>query len=138
MPDILNKSKTRIFLTKPKPHTLAVKIGKILQNDYSSDKLIKVRREVISKVKCELETVTVTSKGQITIPADLRRRLEITKGTKLILIREGKAFKMIPVPKLSQLAGIDKEVFKGRKPSEELEKMRKEWTREFEERLEES
>lgn len=84
-----------------------------------------------------METVTVTTKGQITIPADLRRKLEITEGTKLIVIHEGKALKMIPVPKLSQLAGIDKEVFKGRKPSEELEKMRKEWTQEFEGRLKE-
>lgn len=85
-----------------------------------------------------METVTVTTKGQITIPADLRRKLEITEGTKLIVIHEGKALKMIPVPRLSQLAGVDKEVFRGRKPSEELEKMRKEWTREFEERLKES
>lgn len=83
-----------------------------------------------------METVTVTSKGQITLPADMRRRLEIAKGTKLILICEGKALKLIPVPKLSQLAGIDKEVFRERKPSEELERMRKEWSREFEERLE--
>lgn len=93
---------------------------------------------MVSKVKYEVETVTVTTKGQITIPADLRRRLKITEGTKLIVIREGKALKMIPIPKLSQLAGIDKEVFKGRKPSDELEKMRKEWTQEFENRLKES
>lgn len=82
-----------------------------------------------------METVTVTTKGQITIPADLRRKLEITEGTKLIVTREGDTLKIIPVPKLSQLAGIDKEIFKGRKPSEELEKMRKEWTQEFDERL---
>ena len=94
-----------------------------------------VRRYIISKVKYEVETVTVTTKGQITIPADLRRKLEITEGTKLIVTHEGKALKMTPVPKLSQLAGIDKEVFKGRKPSEELEKTRKEWTQEFDERL---
>ena len=84
-----------------------------------------------------METITVTTKGQITIPADLRRELQISEGTKLIVTREGEALKIIPVPKLSQLAGVDKEIFKGRKPSRELEEMRKEWTQEFDQRLEE-
>jgi len=85
-----------------------------------------------------LETVTVTTKGQITIPAELRRKLEITEGTKLIVVDEEDALRLIPVPKLSQLAGIDKEIFKERKPSEELVKMRREWTQEFEQRLKEA
>jgi len=84
-----------------------------------------------------METITVTTKGQITIPANLRRELQISEGTKLIVTREGEALKIIPVPKLSQLAGVDKEIFKGRKPSKELEEMRKEWTQEFDQRLEE-
>lgn len=84
-----------------------------------------------------METITVTTKGQITIPADLRRELQISEGTKLIVTREGEALKIIPVPKLSQLAGVDKDIFKGRKPSKELEKMRKEWTQEFDQRLKE-
>ena len=85
-----------------------------------------------------METVTVTTKGQITIPAELRRKLEITEGTKLIVVDEEDTIKLIPVPKLSQLAGIDKEIFKERKPSEELVKMRREWTQEFEQRLKEA
>ncbi|MDH5439476.1 MAG: AbrB/MazE/SpoVT family DNA-binding domain-containing protein [Candidatus Bathyarchaeota archaeon] len=84
-----------------------------------------------------METITVTTKGQITIPADLRRELQISEGTKLIVTREGEALKIIPVPKLSQLAGVDKDIFKGRKPSKELEEMRKEWTQEFDQRLKE-
>lgn len=84
-----------------------------------------------------METITVTTKGQITIPASLRRELQISEGTKLIVTREGEALKIIPVPKLSQLAGVDKEIFKGRKPSKELEEMRKEWTQEFDQRLKE-
>ncbi|NIM45374.1 MAG: AbrB/MazE/SpoVT family DNA-binding domain-containing protein [Nitrososphaeria archaeon] len=83
-----------------------------------------------------METVTVTTKGQITIPADLRRKLQIAEGTKLIVIREDETLRIIPLPKISQLAGIDSEVFKGRKPSKELDKMRKEWTQEFDQRLE--
>lgn len=82
-----------------------------------------------------VETVTVTSKGQITIPSGLRRELRIVKGEKLLIVREGNVIKMIPVPKLSSLAGVDKEVFEGRKPSEEVETMRKEWTGEFEKRI---
>ena len=62
-----------------------------------------------------VEIVTVTSKGQITIPARLRKELKIMKGGKLLVMREGNAIKMIPVPKLSGMAGIDKELFKGRK-----------------------
>lgn len=85
-----------------------------------------------------METVTVTTKGQITIPADLRRKLEIGEGTKLIVTCEGGTLRIIPVPKLSQLAGVDEQVFKGRKPSKELEETRKEWTQEFEDRLRET
>lgn len=85
-----------------------------------------------------MEIVTVTAKGQLTIPADLRRELGITDGSKLIVVREGKTLKVMPVPKLSGLAGVDKELFKGRKPSKEIEAIRKEWTENFEKRLKEA
>jgi len=82
-----------------------------------------------------VETVTVTSKGQVTIPSRLRRELKIVEGEKLLVIREGDAIKMIPIPKLSRMAGVDREVFEGRKPSKEIEELRKEWTREFDRRI---
>jgi len=82
-----------------------------------------------------VEVVTVTSKGQITIPSRVRRELKIVEGDKLLLIREGNAIKLIPVPKLSRMAGIDRLLFRGRKPSKEIEEMRGEWTGEFEERV---
>lgn len=85
-----------------------------------------------------VETVTVTSKGQVTIPSRLRRELKIVNGEKLLIVREGNVIKMIPVPKLSNLAGVDKDLFKGRKPSKEIETMRKEWTKEFEKRIQEA
>ena len=81
-----------------------------------------------------VETVTVTSKGQVTIPSKLRRELRITEGEKLLIIREGNAIKVVPLPKLSKLAGVDEEIFRGKKPSEEIEVTRKEWTKEFEKR----
>lgn len=82
-----------------------------------------------------VEAVTVTSKGQVTIPSRLRRELKIVEGEKLLVIREGDAIKMIPIPKLSKLAGVDREVFEGKKPSEDIETMRREWTKEFEKRI---
>jgi AbrB family looped-hinge helix DNA binding protein len=85
-----------------------------------------------------VETVTVTSKGQVTIPSRLRRELRILEGEKLLIVREGNAIKIIPVPKLSRLAGVDEEVFRGRKPSEEIETMRKEWSKEFDKRTQQT
>jgi AbrB family looped-hinge helix DNA binding protein len=85
-----------------------------------------------------VETVTVTSKGQVTIPSKLRKELRIVEGEKLLVIREGNAIKIIPVPKLSELAGVDEEVFRGRKPSGEIDAMRKEWTKEFEKRIQQA
>jgi AbrB family looped-hinge helix DNA binding protein len=85
----------------------------------------------------ETETVTVSSKGQVTLPSKLRRRLKITKGEKLLIVSEDNIIKLVPVPKLSKLAGADEELFSHRKPSEELKSMRKEWTREFDKRIQE-
>lgn len=82
-----------------------------------------------------METVTVTSKGQITIPAEFRRELAIAEGTRLLVVREDDSLKLTPLPRLSQLAGIDRELFAGRMPSEELLETRKEWTKEFEKRV---
>ncbi len=82
-----------------------------------------------------VETITVTSKGQITIPSRLRRELSIVEGDKLLILREGHAIKITPLPRLSKLAGVDEKVFKGRKPSKEIEAVRREWTKEFDKRI---
>jgi hypothetical protein len=60
------------------------------------------------------------------------------EGEKLLIVREGNAIKIIPVPKLSKLAGVDEEMFRDRKPSEEIETMRKEWTKEFDKRTQQA
>jgi len=85
-----------------------------------------------------VETVTVTSKGQVTIPSKLRRELKMVTGEKLLIIREGNAIKIVPLLKLSNLAGVDKEVFKDRKPYGEIEGTREEWTKEFEKRIQQT
>jgi len=40
--------------------------------------------------------------------------------------------------KLSELAGVDEELFKGRKPSKELKVTRKEWDEEFDKRIQQT
>ncbi|MBC7091063.1 MAG: AbrB/MazE/SpoVT family DNA-binding domain-containing protein [Nitrososphaeria archaeon] len=82
-----------------------------------------------------MEKVTVTSKGQITIPSKMRRTLNIVKGTNLIVVQEGNTLRIIPVTKLSELACIDKKIFEKEKPSEEIEESRKEWDEDFERRF---
>ena len=84
------------------------------------------------------ETVTVSSKGQITIPSKLRKKLRISKGEKLLITSEERTITIVPVPKLSELAGVDEILFKGRKPSIEIESSRKEWTDEFEKRIQQT
>jgi antitoxin PrlF len=85
-----------------------------------------------------VETVTVTSKGQVTIPSKLRRDLKITEGEKLLIIREDETIRIIPIPKLSKLAGVDEELFKNKKPSADIEATRKEWTRDFDKRIQQA
>ncbi len=82
----------------------------------------------------EAETVTISSKGQVTIPSTVRKRLKIVKGEQFLVIQENNAIKLLPVTKLSNLAGIDEQLFKNRKPSKELIQTRREWTEEFEKR----
>jgi len=62
-----------------------------------SDVFINVRCFLFCKVELALmETVTVSSKGQVTIPSRLGKELKIVKGEKLLIVREGNSIKMIP------------------------------------------
>jgi AbrB family looped-hinge helix DNA binding protein len=85
----------------------------------------------------ETETVTISSKGQVTLPSKLRKKLKLAKGEKLLVVSEDNVIKLVPVPKLSKLAGVDEGLFANRKPSEELVNMRKEWDKEFDKRIKE-
>jgi len=80
------------------------------------------------------ETMTVTSKGQVTLPAKIRKRMGITRGTRLKVEIEGNTLKITAIPRLSELAGIDESLMKGKLLSRDVEKLRKEWDREFEQR----
>ena len=43
----------------------------------------------MSAERTELETVTVSEKGQLAIPVDIRRKLNIKKGDKLLIVVHG-------------------------------------------------
>lgn len=67
---------------------------------------------------------TVTKKGQTVIPAALRKKYDLSEGTKLAWIDTGELFKVIPVPKnlIKSLRGCAR----GEKLTEKLLKARKE------------
>ena len=71
------------------------------------------------------EVVTVSSKGQIVLPSDIREKLSIGKGTKMVLVAREGLIIMKPLRKLSELRGILKDV---KRPTKEIvEELRKEW-----------
>lgn len=79
-----------------------------------------------------MEIVKLSAKGQIVIPAWLRKELGLSEGDKLLIERKQEDVILKPVVKLSKLRGIDK--LEG--ASEEVERIRKEWDDEFEKGIE--
>ena len=79
-----------------------------------------------------MEKVKLSAKGQIVIPARIRKELGLSEGDRLFIERRQGEVILKPVVKLSELRGIDK--LEG--ASKEIEKMRKKWDEEFEERME--
>jgi AbrB family looped-hinge helix DNA binding protein len=71
---------------------------------------------------------TVTSKGQITIPKDLRRKYELEEGAKVLLIpsEEGIVLKH-RVVELRRIRGIMRKEVNLQKASEFIKELRKEW-----------
>ncbi len=43
-----------------------------------------------------VEVAKVSSKGQVTLPVSIRRRLGLRKGSKLIFLEEGREVRLIP------------------------------------------
>jgi len=76
----------------------------------------------------KMEIVKLSAKGQLVIPARLRKELGLSEGDRLFIERKQEEVILKPVVKLSKLRGIDK--LEG--ASEKIEKIRKEWDKEFE------
>jgi len=51
-----------------------------------------------------MSTATVTSKGQVTIPADVRRALQIESGDQLFFMVEGERGVLVPTHRQSIMA----------------------------------
>ncbi len=79
-----------------------------------------------------MEKVKLSAKGQIVIPARIRKEMGLSEGDRLFIERRQEEVILKPVVKLSKLRGIDK--LEG--ASEEIEEIRKEWDEEFEKRIE--
>jgi len=71
--------------------------------------------------------VKITRRGQTTIPIELRKKLNIKEGDKLLVeaSKDGLLFKVIP--KLEDLAGVDAKYGKVEELKRELEKLREEY-----------
>lgn len=75
-----------------------------------------------------MEVVTLSSKGQIVIPAKVRKKLSLKEGDSLVLVEENDTIRLQPLVRLSELWGVDQV-----KNSETaLKELRKEWDDELE------
>ena len=78
-----------------------------------------------------MEIVKLSLKGQIVIPARIRKELGLSAGDKLLVERKRESVVLKPATKLSKLRGIDK----SKVTSEDVDKLREEWDDEFEQRI---
>jgi AbrB family looped-hinge helix DNA binding protein len=69
--------------------------------------------------------VRLSSKGQIVIPLEIRKELELKRGDKMIVQRKDDKVVIRPIARLSGMKGIDKKAFKD--TSKDVDKLRKEW-----------
>jgi antitoxin PrlF len=71
------------------------------------------------------EITSMSSKGQVVLPASIREGIGITKGMKIAVIVKGDMIVMKPLKRLSELQGIVKGM-KG-KSKEIVDELRREW-----------
>ena len=77
-----------------------------------------------------MEVVTLSSKGQIVIPAKVRKKFSLKEGDSLVLVEENNAIRLQPLVNLTELWGVDK--LKGTEAV--LKELRKEWDDELEDK----
>jgi len=54
-----------------------------------------------------MDVVTQSSKGQIVIPAKVRKKFSLKEGDSLVLVPEKDAIRLQPLTNLSELWGVD-------------------------------
>jgi AbrB family looped-hinge helix DNA binding protein len=75
-----------------------------------------------------MEVITLSSKGQIVIPAKVRKKFSLKEGDSLVLVEEKDAIRLQPLVNLSDLWGVDAMKNSGAA----LRELRKEWDDELE------
>ena len=70
-----------------------------------------------------MEVVTLSSKGQIVIPAKVRKKFSLKEGDSLVLVEENDTIRLQPLVNLSELWGVDQQKDTGTA----LKELRKEW-----------
>ncbi len=72
-----------------------------------------------------METITISAKGQIVIPARIRKKFGLKKGEQLVIIEEDGCIKMLPPTDLTSLCGMWSDL-DPKAVRKKLEEMRKE------------
>ncbi len=81
----------------------------------------------------DIETATISTKGQVIIPARLRKKYGLKKGRKIVFMEEQGYIKMLPPTDLRSLCGswpeldvenLSQEIIDDRERDEEIEKER--------------
>jgi AbrB family looped-hinge helix DNA binding protein len=73
-----------------------------------------------------MQSVIMSTKGQIIIPADIRKKYGLKKGEKLIIEDEDGYIKMIPRTDITKLCGTWKDL-DHKTIRKQIEEMRKDW-----------
>jgi len=74
-----------------------------------------------------LETTTVTRKGQVTIPAPLRKKYGIKEGMRIEVMDAQPGLVLRLIPRMEDLAGIDAGKYTYEEMVERLDKLRLRW-----------
>lgn len=77
-----------------------------------------------------MDVVTLSSKGQIVIPAKVRKKFSLKEGDSLVLVEENNAIRLQPLISLTDLWGVDALKNTGAAVRE----VRKEWDDELEDK----
>lgn len=72
-----------------------------------------------------MQTITISAKGQVVIPANIRKKFDLKKGEKLAIMEEEGYIKMIPPTDLTSLCGAWSDLDAGT-VRKQIEDMRKE------------
>ncbi len=74
-----------------------------------------------------METTKVTRKGQVTIPAPLRKKYGIKEGMRIEVVDAQPGLVLRPIPRMEDLAGVDAGKYTYEEMVERLNKLRQRW-----------